>query len=67
MLVLTFHRDEMARIGHDIKITVVEIRGDRIRLGFDAPKSVNVDRESVYQSKLRNGFFGRTHADGYQG
>ena len=50
MLVLTRHKDEIIRIGDDIKVTVLEIRGDKIRLGIDAPPEVQVHREEVYQA-----------------
>ena len=49
MLVLSRHRDEGIRIG-DIKVIVVEIRGDKVRLGIDAPKDTPVHREEVYQA-----------------
>lgn len=49
MLVLSRHRDELIRIGDDIIIAVVDIRGDRVRIGISAPNSVQVHREEVYQ------------------
>ncbi len=48
MLVLSRHRDESIMIGDDIVITIVEIRGDKIRLGIQAPKEVTVHREEIY-------------------
>jgi len=48
MLVLSRKCNERVRIGNDIIITLVEIRGDQVRLGFDAPDSVSVHREQVY-------------------
>lgn len=47
MLVLSRRKEEQIRIGDDIVITVVEIRGDKVRLGIDAPKSIRIDREEI--------------------
>lgn len=48
MLVLSRKRDGRIRIGDDVIITVVEIRGDKCRIGIDAPKDVPVHREEVW-------------------
>ena len=48
MLVLTRRRDESIMIGDDIRVTVVEVRGDQVKLGIDAPRSIPVHREEVY-------------------
>lgn len=48
MLVLSRKRDESVLIGNDIEITVVEIRGDKVRLGISAPKEVPVHRYEVW-------------------
>ena len=48
MLVLSRHRDESIMIGDDIVITIVDIRGDKVRLGIDAPQEVPVHRQDVY-------------------
>lgn len=53
MLVLSRHRDEQIMIGDDIVITVVEIRGDKVRLGIDAPSAVPVHRQEVYEAIKR--------------
>lgn len=53
MLVLSRHRDEVIRIGDDIAITVVDIRGDKVRIGIDAPPNVQVHREEVYDAIQR--------------
>ena len=45
MLVLTRNRDEKIMIGDNIIITIVEIRGDKARIGIEAPKEVSVHRE----------------------
>lgn len=49
MLVLTRKRDESIIIGDDIKITVVDVRGDQVKLGIEAPRSIPVHREEVYR------------------
>lgn len=48
MLVLTRRRGQAVVIGDDIKITIVEINGDQVRIGIEAPKSVVVHRQEVY-------------------
>lgn len=48
MLVLSRQKDESIYIGDDIILTVVDIRGDKVRLGIKAPSSVPVHREEVY-------------------
>lgn len=50
MLVLSRKKDESIVINDDIVITVVEIRGDKVRLGIEAPKSVSVHRDEVYEA-----------------
>lgn len=47
MLVLTRHPNESILIGDSIRVTVVDIRGDKVRLGIDAPRHVRVDRDEV--------------------
>ncbi len=49
MLVLTRKSDESIRLGEDIKITVLEIRGNQVRLGIDAPSGVMIYREELYE------------------
>ena len=53
MLVLSRHRDESIMIGDDIVITVVDIRGDKVRLGIQAPTNVPVHREEIYEAIKR--------------
>ena len=48
MLVLSRQRDESIIIADDIVITVVDVRGDKVRLGITAPQSVTIHREEVY-------------------
>lgn len=50
MLVLTRRKNERIHIGESIVITVVEVRGDKVRIGIDAPKEIPVHREEVYQA-----------------
>ncbi|MBC8872244.1 MAG: carbon storage regulator CsrA [Planctomycetes bacterium] len=50
MLVLSRKSDESIIIRDDIVVTVVEIRGDKVRLGIDAPKEVPVHRHEVYEA-----------------
>lgn len=53
MLVLSRQRDETIMIGDDIEITVVDIRGDKVRLGINAPARVAVHRKEVYEAIRR--------------
>jgi carbon storage regulator len=53
MLVLSRQRDETIMIGDDIEVTVVDIRGDKVRLGINAPKEVTVHRKEVYEAIRR--------------
>lgn len=53
MLVLSRHRDESIIIGDDIVITIVDIRGDKVRLGIDAPNDIPVHRQEVYEAIQR--------------
>jgi carbon storage regulator len=50
MLVLSRQRDETIMIGDEIEITVVDIRGDKIRLGISAPARIAVHRKEVYEA-----------------
>jgi carbon storage regulator len=54
MLVLSRKKNESIVINDDITIVVVEIRGDKVRLGVDAPKEVPVHRQEVYEAIRRN-------------
>ena len=53
MLVLSRQRDETIMIGDDIEITVVDIRGDKVRLGITAPTRIAVHRKEVYDAITR--------------
>ena len=50
MLVLTRTLNESIVIGDDIEISIVEVRGDKVRIGIKAPPSVTVHRKEVYLS-----------------
>lgn len=54
MLVLSRQRDESIIIGDNIKITIVDIRGDKIRIGIEAPAEISVHREEVYDAIQRD-------------
>lgn len=53
MLVLSRHRDETIMIGDRIEVTVVDIRGDKVRIGINAPTSIAVHRKEVYEAIRR--------------
>jgi carbon storage regulator len=50
MLVLSRQRDESIMIGDNIEITIVDVRGDKVRLGINAPRDVSVHRREVYDA-----------------
>ena len=54
MLVLSRKKNESIVINDNIKIVVVEIRGDKVRLGVEAPKEIPVHRREVYEAILRD-------------
>ena len=53
MLVLSRQRDETIMIGDDVEITIVDIRGDKVRLGITAPRHIQVHRKEVYDAIKR--------------
>ncbi len=53
MLVLSRQLDEVIRIGDSISITVVAIRGDKVRIGIEVPSEVPVHRQEVYDAIKR--------------
>jgi carbon storage regulator len=53
MLVLSRQRDESIIIGDNIIITIVDIRGDKVRLGIEAPTEIPVHRQEVYEAIQR--------------
>ena len=48
MLVLTRRPDQSIMIGNDIVVTVLEVRGDQVRIGIRAPRDVDVHRDEVW-------------------
>jgi len=58
VLVLSRQRDQAIKIGDDIEVTVVDVRGDKVRLGINAPSDVSVHRKEVWlaiQEERKNG------------
>jgi carbon storage regulator len=53
MLVLSRQRDESIIIGDNIVVTIVDIRGDKVRLGINAPTEIPVHRQEVYEAIQR--------------
>ena len=53
MLVLSRQKDESIVIGDDVEITIVDVRGDKVRLGITAPKEISVHRREVYDAIQR--------------
>ena len=53
MLVLSRQSDETIVIGDNIRVTIVEVRGDKVRIGIEAPRDVTVHREEVLQTLLQ--------------
>lgn len=54
MLVLSRKKNETIMVGDDVVITIIEIRGDKVKIGIEAPPSVSVDRREVRLAKLRD-------------
>jgi carbon storage regulator len=53
MLVLSRQRDESIMIGDDVEITIVDVRGDKVRLGITAPRNIPVHRREIYDAIQR--------------
>lgn len=51
MLVLSRKKDEVIVIDGNIRIVVADIRGDKVRIGIEAPKTVSVHRQEVYEKR----------------
>ncbi len=52
MLVLSRKRDQRIMIGNNVRLTVVDVRGDTVQLGIEAPKDIPIYREEIYNSIL---------------
>ena len=48
MLVLSRQKDESIMIGDDVEITIVDVRGDKVRLGINCPRDISVHRKEIY-------------------
>ena len=68
MLVLSRKKNESIVINDDITVVVVEIRGDKVRLGIEAPKEVPVHRREVYDAIKRseNGNLSNEHTSSHE-
>ena len=53
MLVLSRKRGEVIIIGDDIKVVVVDVIGDKVRIGVEAPRDVVVDRQEIHNRKMK--------------
>ena len=53
MFVLSRQKDESIIIGDDIEITIVDVRGDKVRLGINAPRCISVHRKEIYEAIQR--------------
>ena len=53
MLVLSRQKDESIMIGDEVEITIVDVRGDKVRLGINAPRSIAVHRREIYDAIQR--------------
>lgn len=49
MLVLTRKKGQALMIGHDIEISVIDVQGDQVRIGINAPKNVTIHRKEIYE------------------
>ena len=64
MLILTRREGESLIIGDDIKLTILEVRVNQIRIGIDAPKEVSVHREEIYHRiQKENEYFSQFEDD----
>ena len=61
MLIVTRRPNEKVMIGDDIVVTILGVKGNQVRVGFDAPRSVNVDREEVRTRRIAEQNEGVTH------
>lgn len=67
MLVLSRQKDESIVIGDDIEITIVDVRGDKVRLGINAPREISVHRREIYDAIQREKQTGKTGETGKTG
>lgn len=67
MLVLSRKRDESIMIGDNVEITIVDVRGDKVRLGITAPKEVPVHRREIYDTIQREKAAGKDSVEHPEG
>jgi carbon storage regulator len=67
MLVLSRQKDESIVIGDDIEIIIVDVRGDKVRLGINAPREISVHRREIYDAIQREKQTGKTGKTGETG
>ncbi|HUU19930.1 MAG TPA: carbon storage regulator CsrA [Sedimentisphaerales bacterium] len=53
MLVLSRHKDESIMIGDNVEVIIVDVQGNKVRLGINAPKDISVHRKEVYRTLQR--------------
>jgi carbon storage regulator len=63
MLVLSRKKGEAVIIGHNITVRIVDVRGDQVRVGIDAPRSVTVHREEIYRQVVEENVAAARSAD----
>jgi carbon storage regulator len=63
MLVLSRQRNESIMIGDDVEIIIVDVRGDKVRLGITAPKAISVHRKEVYEAIQQEKAEGKQQTD----
>ena len=66
MLVLSRQSDETIVIGDNIRVTIVEVRGDKVRIGIEAPRDVSVHRQEIYDAIRRDAQSGVKAAEAVQ-
>lgn len=67
MLILTRRVGETVMIGDDVVVTVLRVKGNQVRIGVDAPKSVSVQREEIYARMQKDSAGGETVEDESEG
>ena len=53
MLVLTRKKGQSLMIGHDIELSIIDIQGDQVRIGINAPKSVAIHRKEIFDEIVK--------------